>query len=505
MEERYATGKYIQVPINEKATVTDLSGDFALPDYQPEIKRLLRVSACVLPPSKFIGDNEGELSGSIDYYVHYIGSDNQVYCAPLSTEYKAVVPMDKNDLTLVNMTADAELLAENVGGRVTSPRKLNIKCRLRTRARMYGDMPIDSSYATLGGDNQVLFCREEVARRLFSQSEVIHLSDEIIQSRDSEVRVISADGRALISEVTAVDGAVRVKGEMYLRLVMCREPDGVPYVTLRRIPFNESVALEGADSEAVANARGSMCELNIDVEEDRIGIDLGMILEVSACKNEEVAFVKDLYSTTHTTECTYRRIPVLKGGRAFNSNFTQSDSMTLEEAGMTPEHKLIDITGYACPETADFEDGRWIFGGKSKFCMLVEKDGEYSNIEIELPYRYAVDARPGDGEGSYASASGEVINARARLDGERIGIDAEVMLCGVISCPSNVEMLDGVEFGDEVEVRRGEYVICYPSSTDTLWSVAKRYGKTVSSLASANKLSQNDAEMGLTEVDFLIV
>ena len=70
MEERYATGKYIQVPINEKATVTDLSGDFALPDYQPEIKRLLRVSACVLPPSKFIGDNEGELSGSIDYYVH---------------------------------------------------------------------------------------------------------------------------------------------------------------------------------------------------------------------------------------------------------------------------------------------------------------------------------------------------------------------------------------------------------------------------------------------------
>ncbi len=505
MEERYTQGKYLQVPINEKTAVTDLSGDFTLPDYEPEIKRLLRVSASVLPPAKYIGDSEGELTGSIDYYVHYIGSDNQVYCAPLSAEYKVTVPMDKNDLTLVNMTADTELIPEAVGGRVTSPRKLNIKCRLRARARMYGDMPIDSSYESLGGDDQVLFGREEVARRLFAQSEVIHLSDEIIQSKDDEVRVISADGRVLISEVTALDGAVRAKGEMYMKIVMCREPDGVPYVTLRRIPFSENVTVDGVDGGAAANAKGTVCELNISVEEDRIGIDVGMMLEISACKNEEIKFVKDLYSTKHNTECTYRSVPVLRAGRAFNSNFTQSDSMTLADAGMSPEHKLVDISGHAYPDTAQLDDGRWLFCGKTKFCILSEKDGEYSNIEIEMPYRYSVEAKPADTEASYASAVAEVIGARARLDGERIGIDAEIMLCGVISCPDKTAMLDGVEFGDEIEQTRGEYVICYPTGTDTLWSVAKRYNKTVSSLSAANKLVQDEADRKLEDVDFLIV
>ena len=328
--ENQTLGTYIQVPINEKSVMTDLSGDFTLPDYHPEIKRLLKIGAAVLPPAKYIGDSEGEFSGNIDYFVTYTGSDNQIYCAPLTTEYKITVPMEKNELTLVNMSADAEITPENVGGRVTSPRKLNIKCRLRTRARMYGDMPIDSSYASMSEDNQVLFGKERISRRIFTQSDVIHLSDEIIQGRDEEMRVISAEGHVLVGEVSCANGAVNVKGEVYLKLIMCREPDGAPFTTLRRLPLSETVMLDGADNSCEANARGSVCEMNINVEDDRVVIDLGVILEMSVCKNEDVVYVKDLYSTANKTDCTYREIPTLREGRAFNSNFTQSDSMTLE-------------------------------------------------------------------------------------------------------------------------------------------------------------------------------
>ncbi len=499
---------YIQLPINEKTATEDLSGDFTLPDYQPEIKRLLKVGACVLPPSKYIGDSEGELSGGIDYYVHYIGSDNQIYCAPLSSDYKITVPMDKNELRLVNITSDAEITPENVGGRVTSPRKLNIKCRLRARARMYGDMPIEQGFMTSGGDNQVLYGKERITRRLFTQSEQIKLSDELIVPKDDETRVVSADGHILINDVTCANGAVNVKGELYLKLTMCRESDGAPYNMLRRLPFSENVMLEGATADCEANAKGSVCELNISVEEDRIAVDVGIILEVSACRDEDVVFVKDIYSTTHETECTYREIPTLKCGRAFNSNFTQSDSMTLEEAGLTPEHKIVDITGTACPESAGLDGEKWVFTGKTRFSMIAEKDGEYSNAEIELPYRYAFDIKQENTEKAFASATAEVISTRARLDGERIGIDAEIMLCAVTSKTGRTEMLDAVEFGDETESARGEYIICYPSSTDSLWSVAKRYSKPLMSLGAANKLSVTDTPDSvetLKDIHFLVV
>lgn len=506
--ENQVNGAYIQVPINEKSTTTDLSGDFTLPDYQPEIKRLLKVNAKVLPPSKYIGDSEGEFSGAIDYYVHYIGSDNQIYCAPVSAEYKTSVPMDKNELTLVNMTADSEIIPESVGGRVTSPRKLNIKCRLKTRARMYGDMPLDMGFMNMGGENQVLVDGKRITRRMFAQSEMIHLCDEIIQGKDSDTRVVSADGHVLIGEVGAGAGAVNVKGELYLKLLMCRESDGVPYTTLRRLPFSETVMTEGADANSHANAKGSVCEMSISVEDDRIGIDVGIILEVSACKNEVVKYVKDMYSTTHKTECEYRKIPTLCNGRAFNANFTQSDAMTLEEAGLSPEHKIIDICGVACPESSLLEGARWVFTGKSKYSIIAEKDGEYSNFELEMPYRYSVEAKAGDDSDSYASATAEIISIRPRLDGERIGIDGEVMLAGVISCPDKTVMLDSVSFGEEIERARGEYIICYPSSNDSLWSIAKRYGKTVNSLCRTNKVKSgevSDSRATLDGVHFLVI
>ena len=508
-EQRYDTSAYMQVPLGEKSVTTEISGDFTLPDYHPEIKRLLRVSASILPPSKYVGDSEAELTGGIDYYVLYTGSDNQVYCAPLSSEYKITVPMDKNELSLVNVTADADIIPDMTSGRVTSPRKLNIKCRLKSVTRMYGDTPIDKSYASLGGENQILLGRSETTRRLFAQSEMIRLSDEMIQSAsDEEIRVINADGRVLVNESTAANGAVNCKGELYLKLLMCREPDGVPYTTTRRIPFNQTTMVDGADANCETCAKGKVCEISINVEEGRIGIDVGVMLEMSVCKNETVTYVKDAYSTTHNTECTYRTVPYLDGGRAFNSNFTQSDSMTLDKAGLTPEHKIVDIAGCAYPDSAILEGEKWVFTGKTKFALLTEKDGEYSNAEIEMPYRYAVDSKHDEGNEAYAYASAEIISARARLDGERIGIDAEVMMKCIISNKQSAKMLDSVSFGDECQRSRGEYVVCYPAANDNLWSIAKKYGTTTAALAATNKLSVTNAPDStdtLSGIHYLIV
>ena len=62
----------VELPMSERDVVTELSTDFSLPDYQPEIKRLLRVTASMLPPSKYFGAGEAELAGNIDYYVLYM-------------------------------------------------------------------------------------------------------------------------------------------------------------------------------------------------------------------------------------------------------------------------------------------------------------------------------------------------------------------------------------------------------------------------------------------------
>ncbi|MBQ4090719.1 MAG: hypothetical protein IJC64_00215, partial [Clostridia bacterium] len=214
--------QYAQIPICEKVNMTELSGDFTLPDYQPEIKRLLKISANVLPPSKYLGDSRAEFAGNIDYFVYYTGSDNEIYCAPLTDEYKIEVPIERGaDWQVSNITGNATVLCDLVSGRVTSPRKINVKCRLKSISRIFGDVATSRGFEGASGENEVLTCVSPLSRTVFASSDMIRLADEmIIDNQSGEVRVISADGRALISEVTCAEGTVSCRGEVYLKMLM---------------------------------------------------------------------------------------------------------------------------------------------------------------------------------------------------------------------------------------------------------------------------------------------
>ena len=511
--ERYntsLTGGYAQIPVADKTVSTDLSGDFTLPDYQPEIKRLLRVTASVLPPSRYIGDGEAELTGIVDYYVCYVGSDNGVYCAPLSADYKINLPFDTSEPRengyFGGFSGGATVSADMISGRVTAPRKLSIKCRLKTRAEIFAEMPLEDGSLDDGDELQRLNCTATVARRLWGVGEMLRVSDEMIcESGESELRVISAEGKTLIGEINALSGAVGLRGELYLKLLLCRDGGGIPYTATRKIQFSQTVPVEGMTAGASASARGTVSEMGIVVEDGRIGIDVGIIIEVEGCREENVSYVKDVYSTSRSTENKYKKVTLLSGGEEFSGNFTLSDSLSLDDAGIAHGSRAVDICGAVYPEEYAFDKDKCLILGKARFSLLIEKDGEYSVSDIELPFVYRAAT---SGEFDRASADGEIISARVRMDGDRIGIDAEVGIRGSAARGERATMLAEVGFGEELGRERGKVVICYPSVDDSLWSVAKRYGAPLESLASVNALQltgETDSAKSLEGVKYLVV
>lgn len=502
------TDGYVQIPISDKSIFHEISGDFTLPDYQPEIKRLLRVTANVLPASKYVGDRSAEFSGGVDYYVIYTGSDNQIYCAPISTEYKIDVPFDGADTSsLVNTSAYAAIIADNVSGRVTSPRRLSIKCRLRARARAFGDMAVEDSFGD--GSLEVLYGKETTYRTVVSAGEMLRLSDEIINSGSGDVRVILADGKALVDEVSCSDGAVSCRGNLYLKLLMSREDGSAPYSLIRKIPFSQSIASKGVCRGDEASARATVCEMSINVDEGRILIDIGMLIETHASTADNIKYVKDVYSTEHRVACDYKMLEIPRFETAINGNFTLSDSMTLDEAGISPECSIVDVAGTVCPEAYSFEEGRCIVNGRAKYDLILMKENEYSSQSIEFPFRYACPAPNKLSEAlTDALFEGEVVSARARVDGERIGIDSEISMSGGAWETAQTKLLDSVSFGDEIVRRVGEYTVCYPSRGESLWSVAKRYGAPIDSVIAGNKLSsENDYDdpATLDKVKYLMI
>ncbi len=531
----------IQVPLTERSVTVDLSGDFSLPDYQPEIKRLLRIGVGILPPTCSPDAGGSEIGGTLDYYVLYMGHDNALWCAPLSTEYRTTIPMDDSEpvasagepiICLCDITTEPPV------GRVTAPRRLSIRCKLTAHVKLYGECLPGVEPGAMGDDSgtestEYLTAKQEVGRLYHSMGELLPLQDDIIltPSESGEWRVICAEGTVMMNEATPTEGAVNCRGEVTVKLSLCpaesvevfasdeapaRRTPPTLTVMQRKIPFSQTVDIEGVTSACSANACGFCTDLAVQMEEGHVHLDLGVLTEVRAQKNEVIPYVKDLYSTRRdgtTRHATYPTECVL---RAVNGNVTLSDSLPLSEIGLESgdDIRVMDVTAMATPEalTADPEKGRCVLTGTCRAHLLLLRDGEYTSADMSLPFRYEFDDQslarqslPVEQLGFEGSVV--ILNCRARTDSERVALDAELALILRTHIASPLIALSEVSLGDEVTRRRGEYVICFPAPTDTLWSVAKRYHAPIAALTVANNLSAAPADSveSLEGVGYLIV
>ena len=538
----------VQVPVLDRELTTELSGDFSLPDYQPEIKRLLRIGTSVLPPNCFAGRDGVELGGTVDYFVLYVGHDNGVYCAPLSTEYRVETEPDAEGRALP-ITADSiplclcDTYAEAPVGRVTAPRRLNIRCKLRMGIKLYGECSPSAKPA--GGDDgteealpamEALSAKATVNRVYCGLGDVLPLQDDLILSpTDGEWRVVCAESKVLVTEATPAAGQVNCHGEVTVKLTLCpaeteaefasntAEGRTSPPLTIlqRKIPFSQAVELEGVTPVCAATAHGYCSDISVEMEEGHVHVDMNVSLEARAQRNEEVYYVKDAYSTRRESVCRYTDLPAERGLKALNGNFTLSDSLPLSEVGIDPAARIADVTVSATPDslTADPAKGRCYLSGTCHCHLLLLRDGEYAAAEMDLPFRYEFDepgfTKDGISEGQVPTlglpafdGSISVVNCRARMDGERVGVDAELAVSLRTYRPAPLTALTDVELGEEVTRRRGEYVICFPAPTDSAWSVAKRYHAPMAALTAANNLpasTDTDSIASLEGVGYLIV
>ena len=533
----------VQIPFPVHNLTTEVAGDFTLPDYQPEIKRLLRIGVNLLPPNRLSGDTS-EITGMMDYFVLYVGQDDGVYCAPLSTEYRmgeeanwdtAGMPAGMPAAIREPMTCICDLSYEVPVGRVTAPRRLHIRCKVKARVETYGECPLRAEGSEEDPAAEILTATTRVGRLYRELGEPLALQDDVILApADGEMRVICAEGRVMMTEAAAASGEVQCRGEVTVKLTLCpaengfsfgddsREPAVTPELTVlhRKIPFTHSIRIEGVTPDCTAMACGYCTEISVLMEEGHLHVDLGVVCEARAQKNEAVSYVKDLYSTRRKGECRYAAYPTRRALRALNGNFTLSDSLPLSEAGIDPAARVVDVTATAIPQELVSDPGklRSVLTGKCLCHLLLLRDGEYATAEMELPFRYEFDDQSllradTAGKGDTAPSTRfdgcvTVVNCRARMDGERVGIDAELAVAIRSHMPAPFSALTDFTHGGEITRRRGEYVVCFPAADDTVWAVAKRYHAPMAALAAANNLpagSRADEKESLEGIKYLIV
>ncbi|MBE6535666.1 MAG: DUF3794 domain-containing protein [Ruminococcaceae bacterium] len=465
---------YLALPIYERTFGIEASGDFTLPDYQSEIRRILCVSAVVLPPAKYVSDSAIEFNGTVDYQVIYVGGDGNITSASLPSEYAFSVPLDRSE-EINDVRVLCSVGVESVSSRVSAPRRLGIRARLRPSVRAYGMLsPERCSFE--GADPTAVyknFLETETLWCASSNSDTVNVSC-VCAGVSDDTAVAFADTSVEISEVSTVKDRLLCRGAARLRLLCTEGEIGKLRLIETEVPFDGEIDVPNMPSEATPCVRGIVADTSVNVGDTGIECSMGIVLSAEVFANERVEYVSDAYSTERECDAQTKNACVRRMLIAKDAEFSLNERVSLADASIPPTAEILFAHANAYMDRCSSAEKKATFTGKADFSVAWRNDEEISvsNVSIPLKYELATDT---EADVECFDSYFEVKNPKAMLEGGQLSLGAS--LVGYVNAvgKNDVQLLDRVSFGDAFENAEACLVICYPSDDDTEWSVAKRY------------------------------
>ncbi len=516
-------GEKIQIPVCRKTVNVAFSTDYNLADYQVPIKRLLHLSVNVLSPMQYISGNSADLSGDIEYTALYVGDDNQLYTISIKDEYSTTVALDKANEIPPNSPIDlyARFNPTSVTSRVTAPKKLNIKASLSGDISAYGNI---EHRETISGEANAesierLIVPVRCANILHGKSETFMVNQRIpleIKSLDEDktvdMRIVGVYSSPHITNVDSADGVALCRGDLYIKVYTCCDENGDIKVQSSKVPFTCEVNVESLDDDYDCCAYGECVAVGVTIDENDINISVPVNVNISAMNNKIVKTVSDAYSTDCPCEASFKTYNTINGLCAINGNFTMSGNVPLSDIAkpggdsITADDKIFDSFVTLVVESVIYDKGKYMVSGKSVWTVIFSNEEEYKIVLVEMPFKYEIEGQ--EQTPDMYDFILRALNTRARIEDDRLLLDAEIAVCGTLYGNNEINMLDELNFDGEYNDNEAGYTVYFPDGSDTLWKVGKKYHKPLRRIINANNLLGNinsDDKKSLDGVNYLVV
>ncbi len=474
--------------------------EHTLPDYMPEIRKILRVDAREISGGRYLDDAHAEFAGIVGYTVTYTDGEGRVSAVSLNGDYTLTAPRGGDGATVAYMDAEVENTVCRLGG----PRRLSLRSSLRCRPHLVTALSLPYPE---GEDCERLVHRTLSRRTLLGESGEIAFSDGVAVPGcpPESLHPLSCDGTVMVEEVRPAADAATVRGTLCIRILAVTE-DGRPMSFASRIPLEREIVCEGLMSSDGCLADGQVTSVTVRATGDgeggtRLELDGTAECRLLAYRNEEVAPTVGMYAPTHRTEVTRTPLTLERVLGTARGHYTASGSFS--SAGEERASVVLDSTPTATVRKITEEAGRPVVLGDVRVKLLLGglPEGEdtvipCSSVEYTHPFRIEAPIEiPVSAEVRYECRV-EPILSRGRIEEGGYAADTELALSLVAFATESLSAIGALTSYPEERFprREGEIAVVYPDEGETLWSVAERYHTTPTALARANRLPIEDNE-----------
>ena len=494
-------------------------GEYSLPDYNGDVKKILAVKTKVFPSGRFVGDGALEISGSVGYEVVYIDSENQITHAEFSTDYDAAVRINSD--TYVDSDVSTAVAACNV--RLVGPRKLSVKSTLESEVRIgerrvhsvEGDAFMEYEPETVGAVARVL-------TPSFSSGEMREMSEELLQLEGAiadEVEVLLSDASYRPESLESEGDSLTLKGAVVVSALV-RNGDYAPRLVTKELAYTDTLSLPGADSLEAVESRVEIRSLKSTVIPTEDGVSITVSVTVAPFAygkmNSTLGLVRDCfvkergsvneYADFGYTEhiCTAEKTERLEvRSSAADLGIEASGDVIYTEAQARVERCEISESGVRI-------EGEVRFGGIA-YSAADDLPAVYAPVKFTVPFsgNVNIDCQRHDNMRAYCAVNAS--SPKIVLDENSVNATVELTFFVNVTSDQRQRCLGSSYLTDEEFTRDASVVtVYYPDASESLFSIAKRFHTSVIDIAESNRLSESvfassDSPLGASGVKKLII
>lgn len=481
----------------EQLLAQEETAETIVPDYCPDIARIIDTEGKVFLHSRELRDGKGEVAGTVRVTVLYTpdgesGIRTLEFAMPFSAETDG---RSMGDCVFLCAGADIEFLET----RMLNPRKVFTRCKLVTRLTGYRKQPLTISFDV---DAEERLCLEkktevqhvsmltQITEKDFTFSDEMELSP----GKEDAAELLTSRASAVVTESKIVGNKLILKG-MFRVDLLYRSVSGRCCTASGELPFSQIMEISGASETAAVSVQLQFTGMDVqisggsDQEGRRMAVTLYLHAVATMRQEENVCLLSDLYSTAY--DVAYEAEPLSLTERC--DMFTRRQTVReILEVGVVAE-ELLSLTA-SCGGVSVGREGdhsvlrtpvtiRALYLDEGNVPLMTERTVDVM-CHLELPEDCRISARafcPEEVQGSLGDRGIEV----------RFPVEFQIQLTARKKkiCLTAVKLMSNTPKDLSAAP---SLVLRALDAEESLWMLAKRYNTTMADILAANGLSAEE-------------
>ena len=474
----------------------DLS--LSLPDYCPDIQRILKCQIYPCVTSKSIVGDSLEVNGNALLRILYVDAAGlPVRCCEKRTPFTTNLPIKK---TPENPVAFVSAKVEYVNCRAVSPRKLDVHGAFSVCAKVIEHIPQNLVCSIEGDDVQQMTQTVDasavsgITQEPFSVCEVL----EIGSGKPAAETILRTDCSVTVESTKLLDNKLILQGEVTLRLLYAAGmgqtlPEYMEYT----IPYNQMLDCAGITEQSTCHVQVQAVSTDVQIKNDAAGenmlfeAEVRAMAHITAYDTQRLTVVTDAYSTQYSLDLEYQQTTLHKLLEIVRDTDVQKNNFEVDDANIS---QVIDVWNEMRSVSAAVEDGALVYTGKYNVCILaIGSEGKPFYFERMVDFKITREAT-GYPTDVRCEASLRMKSIGYRITGNScIEVKAELCLSAAVlqevSCKSIVSASADQE-RPVLKDTKAALIIYYAEAGESLWNIARQYHTAADAIRRENDLTE---------------